>query len=282
MRKNVSNVIMVLVGNLILAFDVAAFILPYGFVMGGATGVGLALEHYLSWDLSIVISLVNVVLWILGLVLLGKKFAMNTFVSSLSYPFFLSIIQRIEFLSHLTDDYLMAAIFAGALLGLGIAIIMRAGASTGGLDVIPLALNKYFHFPVAPIMYLCDFVALMLQISFSDTEQILYGILLLLLSSLTLNYMLLNGKRRVQLMIISNEYKRIKEKLMLMDMGATLLDMETAYTGKKQQAVLVITDNRRMYQVMDMVQEIDDKAFITVSSTNEVHGRGFTLDRYVD
>ena len=281
MKKNITGIFMVLLGNLILAFDVAAFILPYGFVMGGATGIGLALEHYLSWDLSIVISLVNVVLWSMGLLLLGKKFAMNTFVSSVSYPLFLSLFQRVELLSHLTDDNLMAALFAGGLLGLGIAIVMRGGASTGGLDVIPLALNKYFHLPVAPILYLCDFVALALQVSFSDTEQVLYGILLLLLSSLTLNYMLLNGKRRVQLMIISNEYKQIKDKLLHMDMGATLLDMETAYTGKKQQAVLVITDNRRMYQVMDMVEEIDDKAFITVSSTNEVHGRGFTMDRYI-
>lgn len=281
MKKNITNILMVLLGNLILAFDVAAFILPYGFVMGGATGIGLALEHYLSWDLSIVISLVNVVLWTTGLLLLGKNFAMNTFVSSVSYPLFLSFFQKVEFLGHLTDDHLMAALFAGGLLGLGIAIVMRGGASTGGLDVIPLALNKYFHFPVAPIMYLCDFVALALQVSFSDTEQVLYGILLLLLSSLTLNYMLLNGKRRVQLMIISNEYKQIKDKLLKMDMGATLLDMETAYTSKKQQAVLVITDNRRMYQVMDMVEEIDDKAFITVSSTNEVHGRGFTMDRYI-
>lgn len=283
MKKNVVSVLMVLLGNFILAFDVAAFVIPYGFVMGGATGVAITLQHYVGFDLSTAVSIINAILWVLGLIFLGKKLAMATIVSSITYPIFLGLLRNVEFISHLTDDLLMATIFAGLLLGLGIAIVIRAGASTGGLDVLPLILNKYFHLPVAPFMYLTDFVVLLAQVFFSDTQQVLYGIILLLLSSITLNYMLINGKRKVQLMIISKEYKTIRDRLINeMDMGATMLEMETAYTQEKQQVVLVITNNRRMYAVMDMVQEVDEKAFITISSTNEVRGRGFTMDRHME
>lgn len=283
MRKNVLSLLCVLVANFILAFDIAAFVIPFGFVMGGATGAAMTLQHYLSFDLTISVYIINIILWVLGLVFLGKKFAMATIVSSLSYPFFLNILRNIEFLSTLTTDYLLAAIYAGILLGLGIAIVIRAGASTGGIDILPLILNKHFHLPVAPLMYLFDFIVLISQVFFSDTQQVLYGILLLLLSSITLNYMLINGKRKIQLIIISKEFKKIKEKLLKeMDMGATMLDIEAAYSEEKQQAVLVITDNRRLYAVMDMVQEVDPKAFITISSTNEVKGRGFSLDRYLE
>lgn len=143
----------VLAGNVILAFAVTAFIVPQGIIMGGATGVGLTIAHYLPFDLSAIVLVVNVALFVMGAAALGKKFALTTLVSTFAYPLILSVVQRIPAVSTLTDNRMLASVYAAILLGIGVGIIVRVGASTGGTDVLALVLNKYLHIPVAALLY---------------------------------------------------------------------------------------------------------------------------------
>lgn len=280
MKKTVKMVLGVLLGNVILAFVVAAFILPHNFIMGGATGLGITLNHYLHLDISIIVFGVNAVLFLLGFAFLGKKFALATILSTISYPIFLSLVRSMPGISGLTTNRLLASIYAGLLLGVGIGIVIKMGASTGGTDIVALIANKHLHFPLAVCNYVVDFAVLSSQIMFSDTEGILYGILLTLISSIVLNRVVLSGEAQIQLFIISDKYEEIRELLLKhMDVGVTLVDVETGFGRVSQKAVLCIASNRKLYSLNEEVQKVDEKAFITISQINEVHGRGFSLER---
>lgn len=275
-----NTVVGVLVGNAILAFAVAAFIVPHGVIMGGATGIGLTVAHYVPVDLSIIIFIVNSILFVLGAAVLGKKFAVATIASTFIYPTFLSIVQKIPGIDGLTDNLMLATLYAGALLGVGIGLIVRVGSSTGGTDILALVFNKWFHIPMAGLLYVIDFLVLGGQVLFSDTEQIMYGILMLVLETTILNKVMLLGQSQIQLFIISEEHEHIREKMLKeLDAGVTMVHIETGYGQEEQKGVLCVIPNRKLYSVKELVQSIDSKAFITITQINEVRGRGFTMER---
>ena len=280
LKKHVNTVFGVLVGNAILAFTVVAFIVPHGVIMGGATGIGLTIAHYVPVDLSIIIFIVNSILFVVGATVLGKKFAVATIASTFIYPTFLSIVQKIPGIDGLTDNLMLATLYAGALLGVGIGLIVRVGSSTGGTDIVALVLNKWFHIPVAGLLYVIDFLVLGGQVFFSDTEQIMYGVLMLVLETAILNKVMLLGQSQIQLFIISEEYEHIREKMLKeLDAGVTMVHVETGYGQENQKGVLCIIPNRKLYSVKELVQSIDPKAFITITQINEVRGRGFSMER---
>lgn len=280
LKKHMNTVFGVLVGNAILAFTVAAFIVPHGVIMGGATGIGLTIAHYVPVDLSIIIFIVNSILFVLGAAVLGKKFAVATIASTFIYPTFLSIVQKIPGIDGLTDNLMLATLYAGALLGVGIGLIVRVGSSTGGTDIVALVLNKWFHIPVAGLLYVIDFLVLGGQVFFSDTEQIMYGVLMLVLETAILNKVMLLGQSQIQLFIISEEYEHIREKMLKeLDAGVTMVHIETGYGQENRKGVLCVITNRKLYSVKELVQAIDPKAFITITQINEVRGRGFTMER---
>ena len=211
-RKNVTIALGVLAGNAILAFVVAAFVVPHNIIMGGATGIGLSITHFIPMNLSVVIFVVNGILFLLGAATLGRKFAVTTIVSTFVYPVFLAIAQSIPGITELTDNMMLASVYAGLLLGVGIGLVVRQGASTGGTDIIALMLSKYLHGSVAVFMYLVDFAVLGVQVFFSDVEQILYGILTLMIMTMAMNQVVLFGQSQIQLFIISEKYEEIREK----------------------------------------------------------------------
>ena len=142
-RRMICEVIWVLVGNLMMAFGVAAFISPLGFICGGATGIGRALQYWFHIPLSGALGLLNIISWIIGLLFLGKKLAAGTLLSSFFQPVFLEIFLHLMQQVTWTQDMLLAAIIAGGINGAGLGIVMRAGASTGGLDIPALMGEKY-------------------------------------------------------------------------------------------------------------------------------------------
>lgn len=274
------TLVCVLLGNAVLAFTVAAFLVPQGIIMGGATGIGLTIGHFIALDLSAIIFLVNIVLFVLGTIVLGKKFALTTLISTFVYPVFLSVMRSIPGITELTDNIMLAALYGGALLGLGIGLVVRVGASTGGTDILALVLHKWFHISLAVFVYIVDFTVLLCQALFSNSEQILYGILVLIVSTMALNRVMLMGQAQIQLFIITEKYEEVKEKVLKeMDAGVTMVHIETGYGAKQQKGVLCVIPNRKLYSINQMVQMIDPQAFITITQINEVRGRGFTIER---
>ena len=279
-KKSLFTLAGVLIGNVILALSVGEFIVPHGIIMCGATGIGLTITHYVPVNLSVIVFVINAVLFILGTFVLGKKFALTTIISTIVYPVFLSIVQAIPGIDTLTDNIMLATIYAGALLGIGIGLVVRVGASTGGTDILALVLNKWFHVSIAVMMYVVDFIVLGFQVLFSNSEQILYGIFALVLTTLVMNRVILMGQSQIQLFVITEKYEEVKERMLKeIDAGVTMVHIETGYGEKQQKGVLCVIPNRKLYSVNQMVQAVDPKAFITITQINEVRGRGFTMEK---
>lgn len=282
MSRNLFRILGIIAGNAIFAFGLAAFSMPNGFLVGGATGIARSVQYFFHLDISVTVACINVVMFFLGLWILGKRFALTTIVSTLLFPVLLNRLLAIEALGDLTDDRLLAALFGGALVGLGLGIVMRLGGSTGGMDIPPLILNKKLRIPVAVTMYCLDVFILLSQMLFSDTEEILYGIVSVLLTSFVVNQVLIFGGGDVQVLIISKEYERINEIIQKeLDRGSTYVPIQTGFQKLDQKAILCVLPNREMSHLNQYVQQIDPKAFIIINGVREVRGRGFTLDKHL-
>ena len=136
--KRLTGILAVICGNVILAFGIAAFLEPTGIISGGTTGIGLFVQEIFGLPVSVTYGIVNVVCFLLGLMILGREFAMSTLLSTVIFPFILGFFERMEGISSLTDDYFLCAVLAGTLSGTGVGLVIRFNASTGGMDIPPL------------------------------------------------------------------------------------------------------------------------------------------------
>ena len=159
-------------------------------------------------------------------------------------------------------------------------MVIRAGASTGGMDIPPLVLQKKLNIPVSLSLYVFVCGILLLQALFSYVEQVLYGLVLVLLYTLTLNKALMLGTGQMQLKVISSHYEEISREIQQkMDRGVTLFTSAGGYAGREGSTVLTVVDRRELPKVPELVSQVDPDAFMVVSQVNEVRGRGFTLPK---
>ena len=270
-----------LAGNALLAFLVAAFIIPHDIIMGGTTGIGIVLSRVLpGLDVSLLILILNLLLLLLGLVVLGKKFFLTTVSSSVLYPVMLGGFQRIPNIESLTADPVLAAIFAGVLMGVALGLVMRVGSSTGGMDVLNLVFAHWFHLPVAIFVWLGDIIIVGGQALFSSSEKILLGILVLVLETIILDKAMILGKSQIQIFVVSEKFEAIRTMLLNeIEAGVTMTMIETGRLEKEQKGVLCVIPQRKLYNATHRIQDIDPLAFITITQINEVRGRGFTVSR---
>ena len=275
---HVLQVGLVLLGNMLYALGVVIFLLPSGLITGGTTELSLFMQHYFHIPISVFVLVFNVVMFLLGAFFLGKTFALTTLVSTFSYPIILGIFQKMPVLQQFsTEDKMLSAIFAGLFIGVSIGIVIRAGASTGGMDIPPLVLNKKFGTPVSVVLYALDFAILLLQMLFSDIDEILYGIVLVMIYTLVLDKVLILGTSQTQVKIISRQYQKINEVIIhRLDRGSTLIHSETGYLHENYPVVLTVISNRELITLNQLVQRIDPHAFMIINKVNEVRGAGFT------
>lgn len=283
MKQNIfkpKNILMILLGNTIMALGIATFVLPNGLMTGGTTGLGLIADHFLHLPISTFVFVFNAIMFTLGALIIGWGFALTTLISSFYYPIILGIFQKIPFLAEFTSDRLLSVIFAGLMIGLSIGIVIRAGASTGGMDIPPLILNKKFGLNISVMLYVFDFLILLGQAVFSDKEAVLYGILLVLIYSIVLNKILLIGSAQTQVKIVSKHFEEINTTIIgRLDRGSTLLHAETGFFRDEQSVVLTVVSNRELNKLNELVTQIDPNAFMIITNVNQVRGKGFTLPK---
>ena len=213
-KRAAITLLCVLSGNALLAFLVAAFIIPHDIIMGGTTGIGIVLHKAIpQMDVSLFVLILNAILLLIGLIALGKKFALTTVASSLLYPVFLGFFQRIPGIDTMTDNALIAAFFAGALMGVALGLVMRVGSSTGGMDIVTLVLNKYTHMPVSIWVYITDIIVIGGQALFNPAEKTLLGIIVLVLETIVLDKAMILGKSQIQIFVISEAYEQIRNSV---------------------------------------------------------------------
>ena len=279
-KRAAITLLCVLSGNALLAFLVAAFIIPHDIIMGGTTGIGIVLHKAIpQMDISLFVLILNSILLLIGLFTLGKKFAVTTVASSFLYPVLLGFFQRIPGIDSMTDNALIAAVFAGTLMGIALGLVMRVGSSTGGMDIVTLVLNKYTHMPVSIWVYITDFIVIGGQALFNPAEKTLLGIIVLVLETIVLDKAMILGKSQIQIFVISEAYEQIRNALMEQtEAGVTMTLIETGWLKKQQQGVLCVIPQRKLYAATELIQHIDPQAFITITQIREVRGQGFTIE----
>ena len=273
----------VFLGNTISALGIGGFLIPAGMMMGGATGIGLAVNHYTGLPVSAALAVLNVVLFVVGAAVLGKAFALMTIISTFYSPFILEMVQQL-IPEPLTQDIMLATIIGGLLVGLGMGRVLRAGASTGGMDIPPLLLKKKAGIPVGVSMYAFDFAILAVQATFAGLERMLYSVILIIIYTVVIDKIMTLGTSQIQAKIISERYEEINRAIQQrLDRGTTLIAMKGGYLGRESYEIMIVLGTRELPRLSELVTEYDPKAFMVVNKVSEVRGRGFTLGkRFLD
>lgn len=278
--KDIKNIIGILLGNTIYALGVAMFILPNNLITGGTTGMAMLINATTGFSITLFVSLFNISMFLLGWKVLGKKFALTTLISSFYYPFILGVLQGILKNEIMSKDILLSVIFAGLMIGTAIGLVIRCGASTGGMDIPPLILNKKFGIPISVSMYGFDFFILVGQMMIRDREMVFYGILLVLIYTTVLDKVLVIGKSQMQVKIVSAKFNEINEAIIsTLDRGTTLIHSETGFKHNEYPMVLTVVNNRELTLLNNYVYDIDPDAFMIINKVNEVRGKGFSSEK---
>ena len=258
-------------------FSWTAFLIPNEITAGGVTGISTILNYALGWHISYTYLVINVVLLVAGTIILGKGFGFKTIfcvaVSTIYFEFF----PMIPWVSEI-DDNLINSIIGGAMSGVGIAMVFTQGGSTGGIDIIALVINKFKEVSPGTVFMVSDclIISSVLLLPDKSLQDIVYGYVVTVAFSYTVDQLLTGSKQSVQMLIISSKYEEIADKLCFqMDKGVTAINSLGWYKKKQSMMIMVVTRKSLMYEVMAVVKETDPKAFFTVSTVMGVYGEGF-------
>ena len=275
------SMLLVLLGNVVYALTVKLFLLPANLISSGTTGIALVVNYLTGMPMSWFIFAFNMAMLAVGWWLLGRKFAMTTVLSSLFYPIALELLNRFLGDVRITEDILLNTLFAGLCLGGALGIVIRAGASTGGMDIPPLVLKKLFHIPVSVSLWTFDFCIMLTQMMFHRAEDLLYGIILLFMTSFALNKILLLGTSRTEVKIVSQHAAQIRDAILSrIDRGVTILHGEGGYLHTQTEVILSVVSNNEMPKIEQLARGIDPDCFMIVTRVTEVWGRGFTYSKH--
>ncbi len=286
--KQIRHFTIIVLGNMIASSASVFFIVPNGLAIGGTTGLGIFIGHFISAStVSLLVLALNVALYLIGVFTLGKKFAISTLLGTFLYPLFMQMWELIYAAMGsqlITDDMFLASTVAGILLGFGIGLVVREGSSTGGTDIPPLILHKYFGLPVSIGLWAID-IAIVFMLGFvSSIDIILYGMITVIVSTIVLDAVTMIGMKKTQVKIISEKYKEIREMILgELQLGVTVLYGQTGFLQEKCHMLLTVVNNRGLVRLKNAVQKVDPNAFLMISVVSEVHGRGYTSERiYLD
>jgi uncharacterized membrane-anchored protein YitT (DUF2179 family) len=270
----------ILFGNALYSLAVALFLEPAGLITGGATGIALAIGRLTGLPISGLLLFINLAMLVWGWAVLGRAFALNTLASSVLSPAFLGLFEGLLAGRVLTEDIFLCTVFAGLGIGVALGLVIRSGASTGGLDIPPLVLNKWFKLPVSATMLTFDIAVLLMQAVFSPVQQVLYGVVMVLIHTIVMDKMLMLGASRTEVKIVSSQSDAICAAILAqLDRGVTILHGEGGYTREPSAVLLSIVSNRELPRLEKLAHSIDPTCFLIVSHVTEVSGRGFSMDK---
>ena len=274
------SLLMVILGNLLYTFSIKLFLLPANLISCGTTGLALVVNHFTQIPMTGFILVFNMVMLAVGWMILGRKFAMTTILSSILYPVFLEILNRVMGDVVITESILLNVIFAGIGLGGSLGIVIRSGASTGGMDIPPLILKKFFHIPVSASLWVFDFCIMLSQAAFHPLEDLLYGVLLLIVISIALNKVMLLGTSRTEVKIVSARSEEIRQAILSrVDRGVTMLYGQGGYGRQDTEVILSVVSNYELPKIQQLARSIDPDCFMIISQVTEVWGRGFSYGK---
>lgn len=287
--KNILNkeflldVMMIILGNFLIALGVNIFILPCNILSGGVSGIAVALQPIFHLPPTLVINTLTIGLFILGVLGLGKSFLLKTIVSTLVYPLFITLLNNLIGSYQVTDNQMLASLYAGVVVGTGLGIVMRCNASTGGMDIPPLVIHKLTGLPLSSLVMCTDGAVVVLGALTYGLEASMIGLLSVFVTGKVIDVILTMGSQGMkQIMIISDYHEEILAEIYRnMKRGATLLQGKGGYRRGNKEVIMIVVYKKQFPVVDRIVTKIDPEAFVIVSDVNEVHGEGFTYEQYM-
>lgn len=280
--KYLKYFILILVGNILYSFGVKAIIEPNGLITGGVTGLSIFLSRTYEVDSTLLVAIFTAIIFIAGFIILGKELAVQTLTSSIIYPICLWMFDVIDLSFFKLNNIWLQVICAGIIIGFGLGLIMRANASTGGMDTVSLIIHKFCKvLSVGAYLMVLDTIVMLTQAFSSSLELFIFGVVLAIIYSIVIDKVMLSGKSKVQLIIISNFQEEIKNMIITeFDRGVTFLHSRTGYLNNEIDTILTVVDIRDLSKIKDRINTIDPIAFIVVNKVSEVSGVGFTINKY--
>lgn len=265
---------MILVGALITGASYTYFFIPNNIAPGGITGVATVLNYLLGWPPVGTLSfLLNIPLFLLGYKRGGRLFVLRSFIAMMLLSLFIDVLPAASG----PMDSILAAIFGGILLGVGLGLVLRAGATTGGTDLAAQMVHRRFSFiSVGTFLFAIDCMVILMAGVVFDVQAALVALIALYVSAKVMDMVIRGWNTEQQMMIISDQAPEIARRIMSeLDRGATFIEATGAYTGEKRGMIYCVVTRAQIMQVKAIVGGVDPHAFVTVSDAYEVMGEGF-------
>ena len=264
----------ILLGALVGGAAYPLFLTPNRIAPGGITGVAMILNHLFHWPVGTVSLALNVPLFIISYRAMGKIFAFRSLVATVLFSLFIDILP----LKPLTMDPLLSTLYGGVLLGVGLGLIMRGGATTGGSDMIARMVHRRFQFiSVGSFLFAIDFAVVLAAGFLIGTTEALYALINIFLTAKVMDVVIVGFSANKACFVISSKWQEISERIMRdMDRGVTQLTARGAYTGAERPTLLCVISRSEIMAFKRILREEDENAFVIIVEAHEAIGDGFS------
>ena len=278
--QRLKETLYVTVGAFILAISVNLIFLPNQIVAGGASGLSIVLNELFGWNVALTLYAINIPLLILCFLLLGKDVGLKTIYGSLINPFFIAITGS---LPPLTNNIFLATLYGGVLTGIGLGLVFRGNASTGGSAIISQIVNKYFKISLGVSVFVVDGFVIATALFVFTKDTVLFSLISLFIIGRVIDRVQVGVLRSKNLFIISDKYEAIHQIFIKeLDKGVTLLPIEGGYTQKQGKIIMTVIPEKEFMAIKEAILAIDETAFFVALDASEVNGRGFSVKRMME
>ncbi|MCM3692828.1 YitT family protein [Neobacillus niacini] len=274
------NILFILIGTAIMSFGLVNFNMQNKLAEGGFTGITLLLYFMFKWDPSYTNLILNIPLFFIGWKLLGRNAFIYTLLGTVGLSVFLWIFQRFPIDMPLKDDLLLAALFAGVFLGIGLGIIFRYGGTTGGVDIIARLVQKYAGWSMGRTMFIFDIGVIGASvITYLNYKEAMYTLVAVFIGARVIDFIQEGAYTARGAMIVSDRNNDIAKKIMEeMDRGVTVLKGYGSFTKIEREVLYCVVAKNEIVRLKNLITSVDPHAFVSVTIVHDVHGEGFTLD----
>ena len=278
--QRLKETLYVTLGAFILAISVNLIFLPNQIVAGGASGLSIVLNELFGWNVALTLYAINIPLLILCFLLLGKDVGLKTIYGSLINPFFIAITGS---LPPLTNNIFLATLYGGVLTGIGLGLVFRGNASTGGSAIISQIVNKYFKISLGVSVFVVDGFVIATALFVFTKDTVLFSLISLFIIGRVIDRVQVGVLRSKNLFIISDKYEAIHQIFIKeLDKGVTLLPIEGGYTQKQGKIIMTVIPEKEFMAIKEAILAIDETAFFVSLDASEVNGRGFSVKRMME
>lgn len=275
MKKHLPDICMILIGAFIFSIGINTFAIANHLAEGGFTGIAILIHYVLGWSPGLTILGLNIPLFFIGYRVLGRKTMIYTIIGILATTIFLEITKDWQ---RPLQDLLLAALFTGLLVGIGLGLIFRAGGTTGGVDIIARLCQKYFGLSIGQVMLFIDFFVITASIFIIGLNIMMYTLVAVFVGSRVVDFVVEGLKISKSVTIISDAADKIANMITTqLERGVTIYTGKGAYTGDPKQILYVVVSPRQVPKLKQIISKCDAKAFVVVHDVREVVGEGFTF-----